>query len=356
MRRLKQDFSHFSGCLIGGAIGDALGWPVEFHKLPQIHERFGPEGITDFPEETGQVTDDTQMTLFTAEGILRYINAEQAEYPTDLVQELYVAYLRWLVTQGSLVSGSADTSVVRDGWLFSIPDLYHRRAPGMTCLSALASGKCGTINRPLNNSKGCGGVMRVAPCGLYARGVQAYELGCRAAAITHSHPLGYVTAGAFALMIAELIDGAPLEAAIGRGIEQLYRDPMLVSSECAQLLERAVRFAQELPGDLNRLRSLGEGWVAEECLAIAVYAALSFPDNFEKALIFAVNHDGDSDSTGAVTGNLLGAFLGIDAIPEPWVRRVEFKEILAQVAIDLLLAPDDQAGRLERYPVVVSSQ
>ncbi|HMZ81855.1 MAG TPA: ADP-ribosylglycohydrolase family protein, partial [Acidobacteriota bacterium] len=63
MRRLKQDFSHFSGCLIGGAIGDALGWPVEFHKLPQIHERFGPEGITDFPEETGQVTDDTQMTL-----------------------------------------------------------------------------------------------------------------------------------------------------------------------------------------------------------------------------------------------------------------------------------------------------
>src|SRR5688572_20217209 len=61
-----------TGCLLGGACGDALGWPVEFLRLPQIVQKHGPEGISHFSQTTqGEVTDDTQMTLFTVEGLIR---------------------------------------------------------------------------------------------------------------------------------------------------------------------------------------------------------------------------------------------------------------------------------------------
>jgi ADP-ribosylglycohydrolase len=89
-----------------------------------------------------------------------------------------------------------------DGWLIRVEGLHARRAPGMTCLSALRGGTMGTIERPLNDSKGCGGVMRAAPIGLVARDEQAaFTLGCEAAAITHGHPSGYYSAGCFAAII-----------------------------------------------------------------------------------------------------------------------------------------------------------
>lgn len=74
----------------------------------------------------------------------------------------------------------------------------------------------------------------------------------------------------------------------------------------------------------------------EEAIAIAIYCALKEKTDFRKALILSVNHDGDSDSTGAITGNILGAYLGLDAIPAEWVQRVEFADVIFQLADDLL--------------------
>lgn len=156
----------YSGCLFGGAVGDALGWPVEFLSMEEIRGKYGRDGILDFVEASGgigAITDDTQMTLFTAEGlILAHRRELETHVPTQWESAVHRAYLRWLSTQGESVPRMVD-----EGWLLSVTGLHHRRAPGSTCLSALESGRMGTVDRPINDSKGCGGVMRAVPVGLF---------------------------------------------------------------------------------------------------------------------------------------------------------------------------------------------
>src|ERR1051325_7460020 len=92
------------GALLGGAIGDALGAPVEFMSWEKIQTRFGPAGILDFSPAYGRIgaiTDDTQMTLFTAEGLMRAFIREQLKGICSVTSVVSHAYLRWLLTQGA---------------------------------------------------------------------------------------------------------------------------------------------------------------------------------------------------------------------------------------------------------------
>ena len=102
------------------------------------------------------------------------------------------------------------------------------------------------------------------------------------------------------------------------------------------LVDRAITLSADSKiRDLDAIKELGEGWVAEETLAIAIYCSLKYEHDFEKAIIASVNHSGDSDSTGSVTGNILGAHLGIDAIPQKFLDNLELKEIILEIADDL---------------------
>ncbi len=345
----KKDQDHFRGCLIGGAAGDALGQPVEFMSYRSILDQYGEEGITDpVSSESGlaEITDDTQMTLFTAEGIIRAEvrwNDRGICHPPRVV---YHAYLRWLATQGYPRMEGYDW--IYDGWLFDIKELHERRAPGSTCLSALASGKIGDTNNPVNIRKGCGGVMRVAPAGLVFPKEKAFEMGMEFGAITHGHPSGYLPAGALAFIVASIIDGEDLETAVNDSIKFLesYRK----HEESSASLKQAKELAQSDLKDIDGICRLGEGWVGEEALAISVYCTLKYKDNFRQWIIAAVNHSGDSDSTGAITGNILGACLGLSSIPEAWVEKLELRDVIMQVADDLLTGYEDSLGWWERYP------
>lgn len=342
-----QDF--FRGCLLGGAIGDALGWPVEFLQYESILSRYGKDGITDLvlsKNGTAEVTDDTQMTLFTAEGILRAetrINEKEICDPPSVV---YFAYLRWLNTQGYPKVDEFDW--IYDGWLYDLKELHNRRAPGNSCLSALSSGEIGTIDEPINNSKGCGGVMRVAPAGLFYPKEEAFQMAGDFAALTHGHPSGYLSAGALAFIIASIIDGEDIEAAALSSLKELEKHKG--HEECSKALKEAIDLSHSNIKPLDAITRLGEGWVGEEALAISVYCALKYGDDFKLALMTAVNHNGDSDSTGAITGNLLGAYLGVNSIPKDWIGKVELKDEIAQIADDLLSRY--QVGQLwwKRYP------
>jgi len=155
----------YTACLLDGAVGDALGAAVEFMSRAEILSRFGPEGITDYAPAyggTGKITDDTQMTLFTAEGLLRGQMRGVSKGTAGFDHTVANAYLRWLATQGH---ECRTVTVEKDGWLFQQPELHSQRAPGMTCLSALRDYP-GFPEIGGNDSKGCGGVMRVAPVGL----------------------------------------------------------------------------------------------------------------------------------------------------------------------------------------------
>lgn len=329
----------FAGCLLGGAVGDALGAPVEFMKLAQILRQFGPAGVRGHApgaDGVARITDDTQMTLFTAEGLIRSWVRSRSRAESSPTAMVAYAYLRWLRTQGERARPRLEADSGDDGWLFGIQQLHQRRAPGLTCLSALRAML--SVDEPaINNSKGCGGVMRVAPVGLFAWRLGwspqlAFETGTQVAGITHGHPTGELAGGALAVMILALADGATLAQAVYAAKQCLHSRPG--HEETLAAIERAEQLARTGARYDLAIARLGEGWVAEEALAISLYCAL-VAGSFSEGVLMAVNHDGDSDSTGSITGNLLGTMLGVQAIPSQWLEPLELRDVIAELAQDL---------------------
>lgn len=347
------------GCLIGGAAGDALGYPVEFMRETELFFRYGEYGITDY-ELRGQnkkavISDDTQMTLFTADGLIRWQKEQKTgKLPSHYVQD---SYQYWLMTQeygfgkGPFSQKAKEKSLIP--WLCSYPELFERRAPGNTCLYALGTRSEDSryyedyIETPINESKGCGGVMRVAPAGCVSAFSDIADCdmeGALDAAITHGHPLGYLTGAVLAhivhrcvfretkMSLKEIILEA-VETVSGLFPEEKYM------KDLQTLIFKAVDLAEKSKGEkglpLDQIHALGEGWVAEEALAIAVFCALCYQDDFDMALIASVNHKGDSDSTGAIAGNILGAWGGYDAIPEKWKTNLELHDAIIRMGDEL---------------------
>ncbi|MFI6322017.1 ADP-ribosylglycohydrolase family protein [Nonomuraea sp. NPDC050556] len=441
------------GCLLGGAIGDALGAPIEFSSLREIRKHHGVTGISgyiaDWRGKTGLITDDTQMTLFTIEGLLSGDFTREGPLSGDFTTEgplvgdpvlsVRQAYLRWLDTQDHKAPPPADQPW-RTGTLRQEAWLYSRRAPGNACLSGLhqpfpgpvAMGAPGPVNPA---SKGCGTVMRSAPFGLVSRSPrEAFTLAAECAQITHGHPTGYLAAGAFAAIVHQLVAGADLLPAVQDALDLLASHP--AHEETTAALSAALSAASrthppdsphtpttphrpvdphtpegsrtpgnphtptdprtpddphtptdlrapnnphtpddphtptnprtptdlrmpddprtpdrppmpEKPGKPNRVprtspamaapeavEALGGAWVAEEALAIGIYCALAEPSP-ERALLLSVNHSGDSDSTGSVCGNLIGAWRGESALPSIWLRDLEGRDTITRLADEL---------------------
>lgn len=328
------------GTIVGGAVGDALGYEVEFMSLEAILRRFGPKGITRYVAHGGVAlfSDDTQMTLFTLEGLAdAMLHPDRG--PVDCIAQ---GYLNWYKTQ---TEPYHELSGSRFG---AIASLWSRRAPGLTCLSALENLSNGFDVD--NDSKGCGGVMRVAPVGMYGalRGMPVSEtmrLAGEAAALTHKHPAStYASAllgGIILRVITDNVDTAPLLAEVVVGLLDELRDLYGADARGLKKFERYILEALRLADltavtDRDAIRQLGEGWVGDEAIAIALFSVLRHIDSFEDCIICAVNHDGDSDSTGAIAGNILGAILGYGAIPPCYLSTLEIQSDLA-TSIDLLL-------------------
>jgi len=346
--------SRFRGCLLAGAVGDALGAPIEFASLDEIVDHFGPQGPEDL--EDGLFTDDTQMTLFVAEGLIRARNRARSKGICCTESVHLLAFWRWLSTQGTRPRHgyNLDSSDLRS-WLTDIPGLNHRRAPGMTCLGSLEARDPAEPLEVLNNSKGCGGVMRTAPIGLAQPG-GVFSYACDVAALTHGHPTGRLAAGYLASIIHEIVEGADLGPAIQRGMAELAHHPH--HEETLNALELALALAEIAEGTPEEVERLGAGWIAEEALAISVFCAQVAPD-LESALRLAVTHSGDSDSTGCITGHILGALHGIEAIPQRWLDQLDLKDVVDTVATDLYRSThdrdaldDDGIYDWKRYPGV----
>lgn len=353
------------GCLMAGAAGDALGYAVEFMSRENILARYGSKGITKFdltPDGKALVSDDTQMTLFTANGMLMGITRG---YMRGIggAPENYVdgAYLDWYYTQ----TGKKREILAHDWhytWLRDLPELAHRRAPGKTCLAACEAMYYGRDVE--NNSKGCGGIMRIAPmallsAGYLVRGERFYPIskmdkaGAETARVTHKHPLGFLPAAMLTHLLYKLV---PMSAeAVGEEFEQLvedtvealdniYRDEFAEDKRClAELTRKAVALVGNGRNDAENIRSLGEGWTGEEAWAIAIYCTMRHIDSVEDAIIAAVNHDGDSDSTGSICGNIMGAIHGYEAIKRQRLfcpQGKELEQTLELSNIILALADD----------------
>jgi len=339
--------------LLGGAVGDALGAPVEFMSTAEIRRDFGPEGLRELAPAYGRIgaiTDDTQMTLFAAEGLIRAQVRFEGRGICHVPSVIHHALLRWLHTQGERAPA---LELAPDGWLIQQKALFARRAPGNTCLSSLRA--CRQFgDQAQNDSKGCGAIMRIAPIGLFAaldpsqEVPRVYELACESARSTHAHRESTLSSGYFALVVAHLMQGATLPDAIaasGAPLEaQAGTEVVLGVIQAAQRLA-----SSNAPATPEAVESLGGGWVAEEALAVALFCALR-AENFEHGVLLAANHSGDSDSTASLTGQLLGTVWGPAVIPERWLARLELREVIETVASDLFTAARDAASLGDRYP------
>jgi len=332
----------FLGCLLGGAVGDAFGYAVEFDSISAIRKKFGRMGIQRPSLTDGKlvVSDDTQMTLFTLEGILKGLE-EPAPSTATIVESIRLSYLEWLGTQGE---GHGNPRKSR-GWLAHCPELQVCRAPGMTCLSGLRQEGPGTIKNPLNESKGCGGAMRSAPVGLFCRfdPTQAFELGARSAAITHGHPSGYLSAGMVSAIVRCLVHGMDIYAANEKSMQILQgwggcKETFRAVTKALRLMRRGTNGPETFlsreqqdhlrekllaaKGRPSTIHSIGGGWVGEEALAIGLYAVL-VSTSYVEAIRIASNHDGDSDSTASIAGQIWGAWKGLMGIPHSWITKLD---------------------------------
>lgn len=355
------------GSLMAGAAGDALGYPVEFTSRSSILSTYGNQGITQFViEKKGKtlVSDDTHMTLFTANGLLVGLTkGRDSGLGTSFEDDVANSYLDWYYTQtGSKPSGDGGDDVPFT-WLRDLPELAHQRAPGITCMNA-----CESMMRheqPWNNSKGCGGVMRVAPMGLLDAAFQVNcgnglysptrlaEAGAKIAKMTHLHPLGYLPAALLTLLISRVVPLAPedVKASIADIVNdglhvmmQMYGDEYLPDKAFLKILTlKAMDLAKSDTPDALAIAQLGEGWTAEEAWVISLFCVVRHIDSARDAIIAAVNHNGDSDSTGAITGNIMGAVYGYEAIKQERLfcpADMEFESTIEMADIILALADD----------------
>ncbi|MDE6512400.1 MAG: ADP-ribosylglycohydrolase family protein [Muribaculaceae bacterium] len=357
------------GCLIGGAAGDALGYAVEFSSYNSIISRYGNPGIKEYDLDhsgTARFSDDTQMTLFTAEGLLSAYKDNPDPTPKDINRHMKEAYLAWFATQTAFQLPLPST------WLTHVRDLWARRAPGNTCLSALSSIENGS---PVHNdSKGCGAVMRIAPIGVYyaahlndcathdPQGIinQCAKVAADSARLTHLNDLSTLASVFTAIVILECMRTHVIDRMTFRSIISLAMNESVTTvagsrktDKFVAIIQKALDLAASTKSDREAIRELGEGWVAEETTAIAIFCVMRYIRDFEGCLVAAVNHDGDSDSTGAVAGNIIGTILGYTGIPEKFRKDLELRDVILSIADDLAGASDEkqmQARYAEHRP------
>ncbi len=295
-----------SGIIFGLAIGDALGYPTEFMSLSQIKSAYGHQGIQDFPKMHAIFSDDTQMNIAIAEALIR-AGEKDVESLMSAVKEEFVK------------------------WRHS-PE--NNRAPGRTCLSGIIRLEQGYhwSESGISNSKGCGSAMRVAAIGyLYQNDPEKLKNVAHATGIcTHSHVTGDAACIGAAYLVKLALDGV--------NPDQMIPELLSYTSSISDEFDAAIQKINEClnwDDEEKALEYLGEGWIGEEAVALALYCFLKYPENYQKAVRRGANTNGDSDSIACIAGSISGAYLGIEAVPKEWIERIEKSEYLNDLSVRL---------------------
>ncbi|HPX70357.1 MAG TPA: ADP-ribosylglycohydrolase family protein [Bacillota bacterium] len=349
---MGKDLNRFRGCLVGGAVGDALGYAVADMSAEEIRAKHGERGIRSYEHTDGRavLSSETQMMLYTANGLLAGSTIVGSggrffSYPVCLTQ----AYRDWYKTQ------QADFSVGDICWLNNVPEMNRRRSPDPATLEAIGSGRVGSVTRHINDNRSSAALTRVPPVGLYLQGLglSLYDvdmIAAEAAAITHGHPMAYMAAAAIAQIIGYSVNmpDQPLQFGVmsaKHALRKLFAKEARLE-DLLSVIDRALELSAGETDEAGAISSLGEGFVAEDCLGIALYCALRHCDDFEEAVAAAVNHGGNSAACGALTGSILGAYRGLEAIPEKYIRDLELREVILDLADDLYSDCPDGAEAL----------
>jgi ADP-ribosylglycohydrolase len=304
---MKQ--SQVEGMMFGLGIGDAMGYQVEFDSLSAIKAKFGMRGVQELPYPA-LYSDDSQMTFALAESLLDV----PADAPLDtIMQAVGKRFLDWSELQ---------------------QNPHYNRAPGNACMSGLDRYRGGISWHESGDvdSKGCGAAMRVAPLGLLYRDdpAQLKAVAQASAVITHRHPAGVASAVAAAYAVKLALDELPIQSLIA----EVSTFTAGMSDDLDAAFSR-VGHAAAWSNEEDALKHIGEGWVGEEAVALALYCVLRYPNDFAACIRRASTTNGDSDSIACIAGSIIGARLGIEAIPAHWIAQIESQAYIADLAARL---------------------
>jgi ADP-ribosylglycohydrolase len=302
------------GCVLGAAIGDAMGHPTEFLDLAAIRARWGPQGVQGFAlwwttkdgRRFAPYTDDTQM----AEAVLRTL-VDGHDDLDDTMTRMADAFVAW----------------AQD------PQGGHR-APGNACLAGCRALAEGTHWSEAGGPRagGCGSVMRAYPFGLvFVDDVARAEAWSVAhSKLTHRDPIALAACAAMAVGVASCARGTPVDDALAAMIDAAGRHDAVTRDLIARAVDEARR-GVDADVVMDRLRS----WAAHEAIAAGAFLLARFPDDARGAILAGANTPGDSDSIATIGGALVGARVGVDGLdglPAEWVRDVERADELTALA------------------------
>ncbi|MDR0357587.1 MAG: ADP-ribosylglycohydrolase family protein [Clostridiales Family XIII bacterium] len=320
---MKISKAYFRGCLLGGATADAKGYGVR-------------------ADGKDLISDNTQMTCFTVDGLVWADERAARKGVYAYIPCLFYAYQKWYYTQTGNLADKNYKFLLR-GEILEWEQLFARRGTGQTSMTALAGSiqnKYGTLRNRINNSKGCGSVMRVAPIGMYFWNDEemAFRIGAESGALTHGHIDAILSAGYFAAFIANILAGGGIKESVNGALRRLREHKG--HEDCAAIIEKAVALASENLSSSRAMEEIGEGYTAEEATALAVFLALRYADDFDGAILAAVTFNGNTDSIAPIIGNALGAYHGVSVIPPKWINTLELSDLIIHGA-DLLLEKAD---------------
>lgn len=312
-----KNIDRYKAVIWGLACGDALGKPTEFMGMDGIRSRFGENGIQHINQTKGLFTDDTQMAVALAEGLLDAHDngVRDMAIPEDVMPYVAERFVEWAFGP------------------------KNNRAPGNTCMAGcrgLRDGKPWTESG-VKNSKGCGSAMRAAPLGLVYKADQLKEISLASSLVTHGHQAAQEAAHVAALAVRLLLDGESPENLVERLLSEAT-DPDL--RKLLILVEPYVKIALEHPDLIDTHLSrhgLGESWVGDEAVASALYCFLLAHERGEgyvETVRYGANTVGDSDSIACIAGSFAGAYwgLGKKGVPQDWIDKVEDTKELGDLA------------------------
>ena len=329
------------GCLLGMAVGDAMGMAVNKLSWEEICENYGPNGLLgyDLRNDSAEVTSYTQVAAYVANGLLLSLTRGKPELRLRYMTE---AMRQWAKRQH--FPRDPDKNPF---WISQISELRKRQCQDPRMLDATRFDPMGTVDRPINQANSPGAIMTGAVVGLFfdAKRMEPANIGSLAAqavALTHGDPEAFLSAAALAYVIAGLLQQPEhsLKEQFMQAIETVdrqFRDKFPQTTALATRLKLTIGMADNQNMEPRQRMEQLYCSTAGECLAGAMYACLVSNEDFDTAMITAVNHSGRSCAVGAITGAILGAKLTEEALPEFYLESLEAADALRTLADDLAL-------------------
>lgn len=342
---MREKQNRNRGVMLGMAVGDAMGHTVDGRSLGEICRDYGPNGLLGYDLVNGyaDVTSYTQLAAFSANGLLLALTKGRT---ASLLRYLTMAMREWGRTQ---VFSTPERNYC---WLTKIPQMKRKFCMDTRLLDALSKEELGSVEKPMYRSDHPGALTMVIPIALLGKdlGMSREErdfLGAEAIALTHGQPDAYLAGAVLTHLLGLLLEepDAPFGELVHHATESVRAQFVDINAKTWPLLEQALNLAVTPDmGSMEAMENLGCR-TASEALAGAVYAVCTCGRDFDTAMITAVNHSGRSAAVGALTGCLLGAILGEEALPEFYLESLEPTATLIELADDLSMDFSAMVGK-----------